>query len=44
MPTEEEVGVGSAADAAVTSEPATGGGQPALLVPRVPAGETADEL
>lgn len=28
LPTEEEVGAGPAADAAVTSEPATGGGQP----------------
>lgn len=39
LPTEGEVGAGPAADAAVTSEPATGGGQPELLlVPRVPAG------
>lgn len=38
LPTEEEVGAGPAADAAVMSEPATGGGQPRLLVPHVPAG------
>lgn len=38
LPTEEEVGAGPAADATVMSEPATGGSQPGLLVPRVPAG------
>lgn len=38
LPTEEEVGAGPAADATVMSEPATGGSQPRLLVPRVPAG------
>lgn len=38
LPTEEEVGARLAVDSAVTSEPATGGGQPELLVPRVPAG------
>lgn len=38
LPTEEEVGAGPAADATVMSEPATGGSQPRLLVPCVPAG------
>lgn len=38
LPTEEEVGAGPAADATVMSEPAAGGSQPGLLVPRVPVG------
>lgn len=41
LPTEKEVGAGLAADATVMSELATGGGQPGLLVPCVPAGRAS---